>query len=286
MARNRRRTTQKDWGDLVEPGSWEHYADAALYDYEYRRRRIDVAAYVRIAKRTVSPGGTIIDLGCGTGRVTLALARAGYHVIAVDRAPAMLASLRTRLSRTPSAIRQRVSVRQGDLLDFRLGVKAPLIVAAFNVVEHLYTRVELDACLRRVRAHLPPGGLFAFDVQVPDPEWLSRDPRRRWARTRFRHPSTGRLVEYTTSHTYDPIGQIALIRLFYRDIARDEESCVVLSQRKYFPAELEAQIAASRLRVVERYGDFTDQPLAPGSSSQLLLCIAPRGRALPAKKSG
>ncbi|MBP6629815.1 MAG: methyltransferase domain-containing protein [Kofleriaceae bacterium] len=261
-----------DGDDTVDAGSWQHYADAFRYDLEYRRRRDDVRAYLALATRLARPGATVIDLGCGTGRVTLPLARAGFRVVAVDRAPAMLAGLRARLDRASRMVRARVEVVSADLRDFELGVRAPLVIAAFNVVEHLYTRVEVDACLRRVGAHLDDDGRFAFDVQVPDLAWLLRDPTRRWARTRFTDPRTGHRVEYSTNHRYDPIGQIATIRLFDRDLVTGAERCVLLSQRKFFPAELEALVAHAGLRVEERFGDFAGAELTAAAQSQLLVC--------------
>src|SRR5687767_8063382 len=162
--------------DLVDAGSREHYSDAALYDYEYRRRRADVGFYRELAKKRLGdpadakPGAArILELGAGSGRVTVALARAGYDVVAVDASPAMLAKLRARVAALPDAVARRITVVQGDLRDFRVdGKKFPLVVAVFNVVEHLYTRVEVDACFRGVVKHLAPGGAFAFDVQLPD----------------------------------------------------------------------------------------------------------------------
>jgi SAM-dependent methyltransferase len=262
---------------LVDRGSREHYRDADLYDHEYRRRRDDVRFYRRLAHRVLGGRGRILELGCGTGRVTLPLLRDGHEVVAVDSSPTMLAKLDARLARAGAAARSRCRLVEGDLRDFSVGGRFPLILAAFNVLEHLYTRVELDACLRRVRAHLAPGGRFAFDVQVPDPAWLARDPRRRWSRTRFTHPRTGERLVYSTNHVYDPVGQIALIRLYYdRADGRGRSRVVHLSQRKYFPAELEALVAASGLDVVERYGGFDGRPLRAGADSQILVCAIPR----------
>jgi SAM-dependent methyltransferase len=263
-----------DPASLIDLGAREHYADAALYDFEYRRRRLDVSAYRRIARARLGAGGDVLELACGSGRLTTALCRDGHRVVGFDLSAAMVARARDRLARLPAAAAARGLVYRGDLRGFALARRFPLVVAAFNAFEHLYTRVELEACLARVREHLAPDGRLAFDVQVPDPAWLARDPARRWARTRFRHPETGERLEYSTSHEYDPVHQIALIRLHYRPLDGGRERVVHLSQRKFFPAELEALVHAAGLRVESAHGDFSDGPLAPGAISQLLVCRA------------
>jgi SAM-dependent methyltransferase len=268
--------------DLVDAGSREHYADAALYDYEYRRRRADVTFYRELAKRR---GGPILDLGCGSGRVTVPLARDGHHVHGIDQSASMLAKLRARIAQLPTAAAQRITVATGDLCTFDVPGRYPLAIAAFNVLEHLYTRGELHACLQRVAAALAPGGSFAFDVQMPDLAWLIRDPAKRWAKTRFTDPVTGRAMFYSTNHDYDPVGQIANIRIYYDPVdGKGPTKIVKLSQRKYFPAELEALVAHAGFRVVERYGDFAWRPLDGGAESQVLIC-EPVAAANPRRKT-
>ncbi|HEX4452747.1 MAG TPA: methyltransferase domain-containing protein, partial [Kofleriaceae bacterium] len=258
--------------DLVDAGSREHYADAALYDYEYRRRRADVTFYRELAKKS-GDGGPILDLGAGSGRVAIALARDGHDVVAVDRSPSMLAKLRERVAALPAAVAGRVRIVEGDLCTFSVKGTFPLAIAAFNTVEHLYTRGEVAALLARVASHLGPTGRFAFDVQLPDMAWLLRDPNKRWAKTRFTDPTTGRPMLYSTNHDYDPVGQIALIRIYYEPLdGKGPAKIVKLSQRKFFPAELEALVAHSGFRMVERYGDFAWQPLESGAESQVLIC--------------
>lgn len=256
--------------DLVDAGSREHYADAALYDYEYRRRRADVTFYRELAKKR---GGPVLDLGCGSGRVTVPLARDGHVVHGLDQSEAMLSRLRARIAQLPAAAAQRITASTGDLCTFAVPGRYPLAIAAFNVLEHLYTRGELHACLQRVAAALAPGGVFAFDVQMPDLAWLIRDPTKRWAKTRFTEPTTRRAMFYSTNHDYDPVGQIANIRIYYDPVdGKGPARIVKLSQRKYFPAELEALVAHAGFRVVERYGDFAWQPLVDGAESQVLIC--------------
>jgi SAM-dependent methyltransferase len=251
----------------------EHYEDVDLYDYEYRRRRRDVLFYRQLARQVLGGSGRVLELACGSGRVTTALLRDGHEVVGLDLSAPMLRRAAERVERLGQAARRRAMLVRADARSFALAARFPLVLMAFNAFEHLYTRVDVAACLGRVRAHLAPGGRFAFDVQNPNLFWLSRDPSRRWARTAFRHPRTGERLVYSTNHDYDPVSQIALIRLFYAPaVGPGRERVVHLGQRKFFPAELEALLAHAGFAVERRYGDFSGQPLDGAAESQVLVC--------------
>jgi len=262
-----------DAGELLERGCTEHYQDSELYDFEYRRRRRDVLFYRGLAREQLGAGGRVLELACGSGRVTTALLRDGHQVVGLDLSQAMLRRAAARVERLGRAARQRAMLLRADMRRFAVGARFPLVIMAFNSFEHLYTRVEVAACLERVRAHLAPGGRFAFDVQNPNLRWLARDPSRRWARTLFRHPVTGERLAYSTSHDYDPVSQIVLIRLYYGPAdGGGTEQVVHLSQRKFFPAELEALVTHGGFTVERRYGDFARQALDGEAESQVLVC--------------
>ena len=270
--------------DDVDAGCREHYQDALLYDYEYRRRRADVGFYKRVVARLAPEGEPILELACGSCRVTIPLARDGREVVALDSSESMLEQAKARLARQSRAVRGRVQLVHGDMRRFALGRRFPLVVMAFNAFEHLYTRVEVEVALECVHRHLKPGGHLVFDVQNPDLRWLSRDGERRWARTQFTHPRSGQRTIYTSNHVYDPVSQIAVIRLYYQPL--DEhgapagaEQVVRLSQRKYFPAELEALVHANGFDVRERFGDFDGGPLVGGCEAQVLVCQQSASRA-------
>ena len=83
-------------------------------------------------------------------------------------------------------------------------------------------------------------------------------------------------MQYSTSHDYDPVSQIVVIRLYYDPLdGKGVARVVTLTQRKFFPAELEALVAHAGLRVVERYGDFYWGPLSSAADSQVLVCELP-----------
>jgi len=132
--------------------------------------------------------------------------------------------------------------------------------------------------------------VFGFDVQMPTSAG-STATRAAVGEDQVHPPRTGEKLEYSTNHDYDPVSQIALIRIYYAPVGEPGPTRVVkLSQRKFFPAELEALLAASGFAMVERYGDFLGTPLGPASETQAVVCqprapiaSAPTQRA-PAKK--
>lgn len=254
---------------LLRRGSRDHYLDAALYDHEYRRRRDDVRFYREVAEQE---GGPILELGCGTGRVAAPLARDGHRVVGFDISRQMLLRARQRSARLPKRCPRPLLFR-GDLQRFSLGRRFPLVIAAFNTLQHVYTTDRLLDVFANVARHLERGGLFAFDVLMPDCEWLARDPERRWVRRRFRHPETGEQLVYSTNHDYDAVGQVAYIRIYYSPVdGEGNERVVHLAHRQWYPQELSLALKMAGFRVDARYGGFSRQGLSSVSESQTYLC--------------
>jgi SAM-dependent methyltransferase len=254
----------------LDRGTEEHYADPALYDFEYRRRRADVNHYRRLAK-TLAGEGPILELGCGTGRLSLPLARDGHRVVGIDLSAAMLRRAAAKAAQRPRS-RARLTLVRADMRRLPFRGRFPLVVSPFNAFQHLYTRADVLACLSEVHAHLEPNGRLAFDVLHPDLRWLNRDPRKRWARTTFAHPETGERLEYTTNHTYDPVLQIAHIRIYYRSLETDRTRVVHLAHRQFFPEEIPLLLGVAGFRVESRWGGFSGETFHATSESQVFLC--------------
>ncbi len=253
-----------------EAGGTEPFEDAALYDFEYRRRRADVNFYRRLASERRERGAApILDLACGTGRLMVPLLRDGHTVVGLDRSAPMLARAAWRLARLSPARRARALLLRADLRSFALRGRFGLAVSAFHSVQHLIDDRELLACFRAVKAALLPDGWFAFDLLPPDPAWIARDPQRRWARTRFRHPGTGERLIYTTNHRYDPARRALHIRLYYQPVdaggrQRGNERVQRLCHRQLWPSEVEKLLRRAGLKIVARFGGFDGRPLDGG----------------------
>ncbi len=122
----------------------------------------DLPFYVQYARQQGSP---ILDIAAGAGRVTLALAREGFEVTALEKSPSMLAEMRKRLQTSPKEISQRVKVVEGDMTHFAIGRKYRLAIIPASFAHAMTTDKQL-ATLTCIRKHLVPGGLFILDLHV------------------------------------------------------------------------------------------------------------------------
>jgi len=136
---------------------------ARFYDLDLGDVEEDLFLLRQFARRSGSP---ILELGCGTGRALLPLARDGHRVVGVDVSPAMLEIARRKVE--AEGLAGRVSLVEQDMRDLTLEERFHLVFAAINSFSHLLTLDEQLATLSRVREHLAPGGLLLLDLFTPD----------------------------------------------------------------------------------------------------------------------
>jgi SAM-dependent methyltransferase len=252
-------------------GAREPFVDAELYDFEYRRRRADIAFYRALARNRMefSPG-PILDLGCGTGRLLVPLLRDGHMVVGLDHSSEMLTAANRRIHGLSPGRRRNCVLVRADLRAFALRLQATLAIAAFHSVQHLYTDADFLCFLRNTRACLAKGSWLLFDVLPPNPTWFARDPKRRWARTVFRHPITKQRLVYTTNHVYDAQRQVVHMRLYYAPVdehgtPRGKERILRLSHRQFWPVDIKRMLESSGFRLTETFGGFDGRTLDPSS---------------------
>ena len=147
---------------------WDAYAP--FYDWENARTlgRRDVQFWVDLARRADGP---VLELGCGTGRLSLPVARVAPRFVGIDRSAPMLDRLRVRLRR--ARLGGRAMAVRGDIraLPFRKRCRFRLVMAPYGMLQSLVRDADLAATLRAAAAVLPRGALLGVDL-VPDlPRW-------------------------------------------------------------------------------------------------------------------
>jgi SAM-dependent methyltransferase len=256
-------------------GSRAHYEDPAYYTQTYKRRIDDVQFYVDLARKAKGP---VLEYGVGNGRIAIAAARHGARVTGVDHSKPMLDDLAARLAEEPAAVRARVTLKRGDMRTVRLGKRFPLVVCPFNAALHLYGRKDVEEFLASVRTHLAPGGRFVCDLSIPVFEDLLREPTRAYKAPRFRHPSTGEMVDYQEHFDYDRVRQILFVSMeFSPRGAPDRAWTTPLAHRQFFPQEWEALLHYNGFEVVSVHGDFYGGPVDRGSDVMVWTARARRG---------
>ena len=146
---------------------WDDYAP--YYDWENRQTvgRRDIAFWQRMSAPHKGP---ILELGCGTGRVALPLARRGSIVVGIDRSASMLSRARMRVRR--AKLQPRVQLIRGDIRHLPFPDKTfPLVMAPYGILQSLLDEDLLRATLKDVQRVLSRNGIFGLELVADLPAW-------------------------------------------------------------------------------------------------------------------
>jgi SAM-dependent methyltransferase len=234
------------------------YRDGAHYDRLFGRGYVEFwLSQARIS------GGPILELGCGTGKLSIPLAEAGFQVVGLDSSPALLEFAASK-SRDVRWI-------EGDMRSFELDQRFALVMLPSNNLGHLHTPEDFESCIDNVKRHLLPGGVFVIDVFVPNLKLLLRDANEEVLLDEYDSPEGhGRVRVMARSH-YQTTSQIVRTTTIRR-IAGQPDVVGSLDLKMYFPRELEALLRCNGLAIAARYGGHAREAFDEGSRFQILVC--------------
>jgi SAM-dependent methyltransferase len=152
---------------------------ARLYDPWSASVTEDVEFYVEEAR---AAGGPVVELACGTGRISVPVAKGGLAVIGVDASAGMLAVAREYAE--AEGVAERLDLRLGDMREPPVAERVPLVLIPFRSLLHMTTEADRLRALTAARELLVPDGRLVFDVFAPSSEdvedthgqWLEREP--------------------------------------------------------------------------------------------------------------
>ncbi|HXE76047.1 MAG TPA: class I SAM-dependent methyltransferase [Candidatus Xenobia bacterium] len=247
---------------------------AELYDYTpLYSSRADVAFYVDCARQA---NGKTLELGCGTGRILIPTAAAGFKVVGLDASTSMLDRCRIKLQRQPTEVQKRAHLVHGDMTSFNLNENFALVTIPFRGFQHLLRVEEQLACLSAVHRHLAPGGRLAFDFFHPNPRYLP-DPEYLEEREEFGETpltdgrSFRRTCRIAAYHRAEQVNEIEFIYYLTHADGGKERIVERFPLRYFYRYELEHLLARARFNLVHLYGDFDRTPLRDDSPEMIFV---------------
>lgn len=195
--------------------------------------------------------GPALELGVGTGRVALALARTGVPVDGIEVSPRMVERLREKVGDAP------LTVIAGDFGDLRVRRRYTLVYCVWNTLFMLPSRERQEACFRGVAQALLPGGAFLLEAFVPDPSRYLRDQS-----IRIRDMTADSVSLDLSIH--DPATQIVRTQHVFLRASGTRMYPAVM--RYSWPHELDEMAQAAGLRLDERSADWRGEPFDDSSA--------------------
>lgn len=243
--------------------------NAETYDTRTEGQPGEIDFYV---VRSRASGGAVLELGCGTGRVTWPIARAGLSIVGLDLEMAMLAQAERKRSLESREANANARFVHGDMTNFSLDEEFALAIIPFRAFLMLLEVEQQRAALGCIRRHLRPGGRLIVDIFDPLYDVLVEEtftPRREVPE--MRHPLTGNAVGVlVTERTNDRVRQRITERWRFREVSPDgtlvREQDELLQVRWMFRYEMQHLLELCNFEIEEELSDFFGAPPAYGKA--------------------
>ena len=246
---------------------------AKYYDAAYAAMDlVDRAFYVDLAKEC---GGPVLEIGCGTGRILLPIAREGIEIHGVDNSGPMLGLLKESLTRDNPAVRNKVSLHAGDMREFQLSRTFPLVTIPFRPMQHMHSVADQLRALTSAAAHIAKGGMLAFDVFYPKFEVLQLGIGEEKLEAEW-SPSSGPetvIRRYYRKDGVDKIKQTFALTFIFRSYRNGQLELETdgLTMSYYTYPHLQSLFLLAGLEPVAEYGSFSKTALDNSAEEMIFL---------------
>jgi len=242
------------------PGAGYPFDDwAEIYDRVYADLTHDVPFYVQLA---LANAGPVLELGCGTGRVSLAMAEAGVNVLGIDISPLMAA--RANAKAAARGLGWRAAFQADDMRTLRLERTFGLVVMPFRSLQLVTTPSDQRAVLATAAAHLATGGTLAFDVFNPDPDLLADTGDEPFVDSIVVQPDGSVVIVHATNR-WDHAEQLSHPHLWIEEHTREGVTLAVhereFAMRYVHVGEMRDMLADAGFEVEAVYGGFDGEPV-------------------------
>ena len=208
----------------------------------------------------------ILELCCGTGRLTIPISKDGYSICGVDYTPSMLEQAKMKAIEAELVI----DFIEADIRMLDLQEKFDLIFIPFNSIHHLYKNEDLFKVFNVVKNHLKDGGLFLLDCFNPNIQYIVEGEKEQKEIAAYT-TDDGREVLIKQKMRYENKTQINRIEWHYY-INGKFNSIQNLDMRMFFPQELDSYLKWNGFNIIHKYGGFGEEAFNDNSEKQVFVC--------------
>ena len=208
----------------------------------------------------------ILELCCGTGRLTLPIAKDGYKISGVDITSSMLDQANAKALEAGLTI----DFIKADIRTLDLPEKYDLIFIPFNSIHHLYQNEDLFKVFNAVKNHLKEGGLFLLDCFNPNIQFIVEGEKEQKEIAKYT-TNDGREILIKQIMRYENKTQINRIEWHYF-INGEFNSIQNLDMRLFFPQELDSYLEWNGFTIINKFGGFEEHPFNDSSEKQIFVC--------------
>ncbi|MDX8367080.1 class I SAM-dependent methyltransferase [Cytobacillus sp. IB215665] len=243
----------------------EKYRDPEYYDLQFEHYMKDLPLLLEWAEKQQ---GTIVDLACGTGRITIPLAKRGFSMIGIDINEGMLKRAKEKTNDTKFSIQWMMQ----DCTKLSLENNSSFMYMTGNSFQHFLTNDSQDQLLTSVHSNLSKQGIFIFGTRYPNVrEWDDKAEKK----TTYIDKRNRSVVEYR-SESYHSLTQVLHCKS-RREIINNDGGVITtekdsISLRFVFPLEMERLLNQHGFTIIDEYGSWDQTPLNESSQEMIYVC--------------
>ncbi len=242
-------------GDLIYDADIYDGMNTSLADLDFYKRWLPNNKDVRI-----------LELCCGSGRLTLPIAKDGYDITGVDFTSSMLEQARLKASEATL----KINFIEADIRTLNLAEKFDFVFIPFNSIHHLYENEHLFKVFNVVKKHLKSGGLFLLDCFSPNIQYIVEAEKKQNQIAEY-STKNGRNVLIKQIMRYEHKTQINRIQWHYY-IDGKFDSIQNLDMRLFFPQELNSYLESNGFDIIHKFGTFEEEEFTDNSEKQIFVC--------------
>lgn len=245
-------TTDYKVGELIYDANIYDGLNACLSDLQFYKKQLPTNKDARI-----------LELCCGTGRLTIPIAQEGYNICGVDYTPSMLEQAQAK------AIKAGLEINfiEADIRTLDLQEQFDFIFIPFNSIHHLYRNEDLFRALECVKKHLKDGGLFLFDCFNPNIQYIVESEKEQKVIAEYT-TNDGREVLIKQIMHYENATQMNRIEWHYF-INGEFHSIQNMDMRLFFPQELDSYLKWAGFNIIHKFGSFEEEVFKDISEKQI-----------------